>query len=848
MLLRWALRELIQNWKTSLVFILNLSLGLIGFVTLDAFNGSLTKYLESNAKKILSADVAVSSRRPISDEEIKRTREIIGEPLKESQLFEFFAMMSAGEQSRLVSIKAIDENYPFYGEIQLQNGARISGATPKVIVTEKRAWLFPELQHQMNLKVGDNLQLGQLQLKVDDFIFKDDTQTFRSASVAPRVYISRYFLKESGLIQFGSTFSHTYLYKLNNDDLIEPKRQALEKVLQDPAIDIETPKTAGEDSGRQLKYLSDYLGLVSLVAIFLSSLGAAYVYRLFLSQRFKEIAIYRSLGLQSHEAVGVYVLQATLLGALALIPTLGLSRIFLPLLSYVLNQLVPFELQPEITLNSVIFSFVFAVFISFLVTLPFILRIHGLKASRLFNEEKFSEVLTLKHPWAFLPAVVAMWALSVWQSHSLRTGSIFFFSLLGILFIFFIAGWFLFGLFNKNNSETWYLKYGLISLARLRAGSVAAFIALGVGALLINILPQIKTSIQAEFYVNPNSKMPSLFMFDIQDEQIGSLEQTLRQENVNLVLKSPLVRARILSINGQPYERPISPDDTFKTREEERDARFRNRGVNLSYREKLADSETIIEGPPLVCCYTNSMNRLPGLSIEDGYRERMGIKLNDNIKFDVQGVEFEGRVVNFRKVKWNSFQPNFFILVEPGVLDEAPKTFIAAVPKLPEEKKNHLQNIVAKNFPNVSIIDVERTVTEILKVAEQMSWSLELMAGLALLVGYVVLYSIIRNQVLQRRWELNMLKVLGSTFTEIRLYVLIESVAIAVSAALLGTLLSIGISFILANWVFKTVFVMDFLTPSVSILVVTSLAVIVALLAAQRVLKEKPLVILRENT
>src|SRR5690606_5034955 len=128
----------------------------------------------------------------------------------------------------------------------------------------------------------------------------------------------------------GSTFTQSFLYKLNNDQEITDKSQALSTALKDPAVRIETPEKAGEDSGRQLAYLTDYLGLVALIAIFLSSLGAAYVYRLFLSQRFKEIAIYRSLGLQSHQAMSVYVIQAAALGLLSLIPTLIVAQLFLP--------------------------------------------------------------------------------------------------------------------------------------------------------------------------------------------------------------------------------------------------------------------------------------------------------------------------------------------------------------------------------------------------------------------------------------------------------------------------------------------------------------------------------------
>ncbi len=847
MLFRWALREIIHNWKVSLVFILNLSLGLTGFVTLDAFNATLKTSLNDNAKKMLSADIGISSRRNITDQELTKTRNIVGDPVQESQLFEFFAMVSSGADSRLVMVKAVDENYPFYGELALEGGTVVQAGTPKKIIGNKFVWAYPELKHQLDLKPGSTMTLGKISFTIDDFVTKDSTQMFRSSSIAPKIYISREWLKETGLIQFGSTFTQTYLYRLKNESETESKKLSLLENLKDPGLSIETPKSTGEDSGKQLQYLSDYLGLVALIAIFLSSLGAAYVYRLFLSRRLKEIAIYRTLGLQSGQAVTVYVIQAALLGFLSLIPTLFAAQVFLPILTYLLNKLVPFNLIPLITKESVVFAFVYGVFISFLVTLPFILRISGLKTSKLFNEEKFTENLNVQNPWSFAPAVFAMWILSILQSHSLRTGSVFFFTLLVVLVLFFVIGWFLFGLFNKNNFKNWTYRYGLKSIARLRSTSVAAFVALGLGTLLINILPQIKSSIQAEFYLNPNSKTPALFLFDIQEEQIGPLETRLKEQNINLVLKSPMIRARILKVNGEEYERTIVGEETFKTREEEQDARSRNRGVNLSYRDNLAESETVIEGIPITTRYDKNSKTLAKLSIEQGFSERMGFKIGDQISFDVQGVQVMGQIVNIRKVKWNSFQPNFFIQVEPGFLDEAPKSYIAAIPKLDTEIKNQLQNKLVKEFPNISILDVERTIKEILRVADQMSWSLELMAALALIVGYVVLFSIIRNQVLQRRWEINMLKILGASFSEVRSYLLIESLTVSLLASTLGAFLSMAVSFMLTTWIFKTNFAFDFVTPFLSILAVVGLSLLVALIAAQSILKEKPLVILRES-
>lgn len=847
MLLKWALREIFHNWKTSLFFILNLSLGLIGFVTLNAFNVSLQTYLEENAKKLLGADLVVSSRREITADELEKIRRTVGTPLRESQTYEFFAMLKSIDSSRLVSVRALDENFPFYGDLGLESGKQIKPGTPKKINQGPFLWAYPELKYQMDLQLGQTVELGRLKLTLDDFVSKDATQSFRTTAVAPKIFISSALVPESGLIQYGSTYRRSYLYKIDDDTRTEQIKAILAKDILDPAIDIESAKESGDDSGRQLKYLTDYLGLVALIAIFLSSLGSAYVYRLFLSQRLKEIAIYRSLGLQAYQAVSIYVLQAALLGSLAMIPTILGARLLLPLLTLLLNQLVPFELTPQITQDSVFFSFSFAVCISFLVTLPYILKVHDLQISKLFSEEKFMGQLTVRNPWAFLPAFLALWGLSMAQAHSFRIGSIFFFSFLSILILLFFLGWLLFSLFEKNKFKNWMVHYGLKSVSRLRGSSVAAFVALGLGSLLINILPQIKNSLQNEFTFNTESKTPSLFLFDIQDDQIQALDEKVSAEGLQFVSKSPLIRARILKLNGEQFERVVDNPQSFRTREDEQETRFRNRGINLSFRDQLSASETLTAGEPITSRLWPNESRPAKLSIEEGYRDRLGLKLGDLLLFDVQGVEVHGKVVNFRKVQWNSFQPNFFILIEPGALDDAPKTYIAALPRMPSEQKRELQNKLVKQFPNVSILDVERTITEILRIAEQMSWSLELMAALALLVGYVVLYSIIRSQVLQRRWEINMLKILGSSFNQIRWYLVSEAATIAGLAALLGSGLSLLISWILTFWVFKTGYSFSLLMPVISVLIILGFSVVISLLAAQKVLKEKPLVVLREN-
>lgn len=840
MLFRWALRELRRDWKISLFFVLNLSLGLTGFIALEAYKEAIARHLEQNRREILGGDYSVSVRREFTENE----NTLISETLrprseKEAVIYDFFAMLAFGDQSRLVLVKAVDAEYPLYGAITAEDGVRIQPQPNGM-------WIYPELKAQVGLDRGANVKLGKLDLQVLGVIQDDSTQTFRSASLAPRVFIDRSRLADSGLIQFGSTFTKIHLFRSTQVPTAEDLK-AFERRFEDPAIRIESADQEGEEGNRQLNYLSDYLGLVALVALFMAALGASYIWRLFLQARTKDIAILRSLGLNGSQAVLLYVIEASILGLISIIPAIIAAQAFFPILNGFLASITTFNLNPILTLRSLGLGLLLALGTSLLVALPFLLRLREVRPARLFNEEKFDPDLRMGKPWAFVPALAVLWALAVSQSKSLIVGSLFFASLLGVFFLLCLMGYCFLRLLENAKAGAWPVRLGMRSAGRRKVASLSVFVAIGLGSLLINLLPQIKASIQSEMRIDTQSALPSLFMFDIQDEQKDALQTSLAAKNVQLASISPLIRARILKVNGENYEKQIDTATTFQTREEERDARFRNRGINLSVRGALSNSETLLEGKPFSGTWDPSGEALPELSVEFRYADRMGLKIGDTMTFDIQGVELDAKIVNLRRVKWTSFQPNFFIVIQEGVLDDAPKTWIASVSKIEDSLKNSLQSDVAKDFTNVSVIDVERTVTQALDVAEQMSWSLELMAGLALLTGGIVLFSIARSQVRSRRWELNLLKILGASPGKVRQYILAEFTVLAALASVLGAALSLIVSGVLMWQVFESMLTVDFRWFLGTSVFAVILGLLVADGASRAVVKEKAISLLRQD-
>ncbi len=838
MIFKLAIKDITRNPRLIFFFILNLSLGLGAFVSLQSFNKAINAELSANQKNILSADLAISARRKITDNELSQIKELLPKDSKISHGYDFFAMMSLNGQSRLVSVKAIDSNFPLYGELEMSQGKTSKHLNLGEI------WLYQEFQSQMQAQSNQRAQLGNKTFIIRDFIYRDQTQTFRAGNLAPRVFILNSDLESTGLLKFGSTFSENYFFSWEQNTDSELIYKNVLNIIKDPQLSVTTAKMAGEGAGKQVAYLADYLGLVSIVAVLLSLLGAAYIFRLYLSNHIKEIAILRALGMQSQNATIIYLLVILLICLMAVPAVFIVQSTLSPFLADIIQQVSSVKVSIQADFDSLILITIISVVGGLLVNIPLLQQLGQIQASALLGEETHFTEINVRQWWLYLPLIILVYSVCIAVSHSIKNASYFMASIAVIITIFFILVTGLRKMMLKFESKNWSLRYVFRSLSRRPGQMMALYIAIGIGSLLINLMPQLKSSLQDEFDIGEKSKLPSLFMFDIQDEQIEPLKIFLADKKLPTPVISAMIRARILKINDQTYERAVE-NSNFQTREEEQEARFRNRGVNLSYRPKLSASEEIITGhfwsQPMTSTDASSQ---PELSIEKSYAERMKIKLNDLIQFDIQGVEITGKVTSIRKIKWTSFEPNFFILLQPGSIDDAPKTHILSLPHISNENKALLQNELAHKFSNISIIDVARTVESVLAQAKKMSWSLELMAWLALLTGYIVIFTIVRTNMQSRFWEWNMLKILGASGKQIYQLALGELATTTVIASITGIVLSHLLAFILSQFIFSGSFKVNLFSSISSFAIINSIAMLVGWISARSIIKKEALGVL----
>lgn len=818
-----ALRDLLNARRFSILFIFNLALGILGFVLIHSFKGSVNDTLNSRSKILLGSDISLSGRRALSQEEYTKIQEYFSDKvIAKSETIELYSMGKALNEvgkSRLVLIKMIDDLYPLYGDLKIKEIGNVSGELYKRIDINPKTWISPELAYQMKIKEGESLKLGEQKFIVDGIIEDDSSSSWRGIGLAPKLYISKTYREQTKLLSFGSVAGYGYLFKLkkiyhDKQELKKIKKDILD-IISDPAIRVMLPDNSSEQVGRVLNYLSDYLGLVALVAIFLSGIGSSYLFQNFVFSKMPEIGILKSLGLSLNKVKLVFLIELLILGMLGISVAILAAVGILPIASYFLDELLKIDVNLVVSIEAMLVTLFVGIVTIFVICYPILKKLVHKKTIEMFQaQSSFDWDWKVKDYLQYIPLLISIELLAVWQSHSLRVGTIF---VLAVLCLVIVVSFVLPPTLNFINkrfvmsasslAKPFSLEFGLglRELLRSRLSTVLTFLSLSIGVMLLSLIGQLEVSLNKEL-LGSDVKKPSLFMFDIQMEQKDPLVKFAKEKDIPLMNPTPMVRSRILEINGKKYERD-KKEDKIQTREQEQRSRFRNRGINLTYSLKTNYSQEIVEGKEFSGVYTGE--GLAEVSLEKRYAKRLGVEIGDTMTFEILGVEIQGKVISLRKVKWNSFLPNFFITLQPGVLEDAPQTYLATVKNIDFDNQLRVQDLMVDKFPNVSILNVTELVTKILGLFKTMSVAIKLMAYLCIIVGFFVIYAIIQNQLRKRSYDIALMKSFGSSSGFLVKQFLIEYLLMSLVATLVGSLFSIIFGNLISRMFFDGVWSID---------------------------------------
>lgn len=823
-----------------LLLLITLLLGTLGLTGISVVSEQVKGRLEANARELLTSDIVVSARRDLLPEEARvLDKNLAGLKLNTYKVVDIYSMVrhEKTSQTRLTEVRSIENGFPFYGQMTLRSG---TFAVDGLYVSKDLADLW-------DVSVGDQMKVGEKVFSVKGVIQNDSSQGLRGFSLAPRIYLPLKAVEKTGLLKVGSSGSYAYHFLIPEykpEQFAALKSKILNSIT-DSAVKVTLPHESSEQSGRVIAYLTDFMSLAALIGLLLSLVGIFYLYQSHLVARLRDFCLFNLLGLDKSHIIFGLILQFSIvflvvftLQGLLIVP--GYKLIY-PALSESLGM----ELSPQVNLVSVFsqLPFLYGLTLAILVPLLF-----GLMRTQMGLQLKAPKLSMGRFRfYDFIPFVILLWCFACYISHSVKIGSIFFIALLVV----FILSTLLIKLVqlllkkyaSTRNLLTPNIETGIAIRNIVHSGHklTLSFLSLAMGATLISLILQLDSLIQKEFILDDNK--PSLFIFDIQEDQMEPFTQFAKDQGVKLEGITPMVRARLDKVNGKSFVRV--KEDSLRTREEEGEARMKNRGINLTYRKGLSASETIVEGEPFPD--EPNMDRPAFVSLEKRFAQRMGLGIGDKVTFDIQGVEVEASVRNLREVKWTNFYPNFFVNVEPGFIDEAPKTYLAVMPQGDLASKGKFQRDVVGSFSNISLIDVEEIISKLAGLFEKSRQAIEVISWLSLGVGLVILYGLSHDQVYRRYYDLALMKTLGFSSSSLRRHLIIEFCFIFLLAMSVGFFLGWLMAILIGREVFKLDWSINWPMMIYPGLFLSVLCLVTILISSWKAVKAKPRELLSDS-
>lgn len=754
------------NW----FYILCAALGIIGLLLVESFKVGIEEKIAKNAKNFIASDLSVSSRRAITPDETKNIEDFLeAKNYTYARWIETYSLVmkvtdgvNSDPLSKLADLNFVTPEFPFYGGVVLEDQGRKGPGDWGPIHTTPTVWMSRDLSWELDVKVGDKLKVGEAEFTVGGIILQDQFSSFRGFNLAPKIFLSHNFIKETELIKFGSTVTTSYSIKLPSDIPAKSVQTELRKSVPDRSIKIATPEESSQQINRSLTLLTDYLSLITLMTYLLSLVGLYYFTQHFLSKKLKTFSIYKAMGIKTSFLFSVNFAHLIVLTFAAVIISTGLLLTALPFVERFFSNLAGEELFFRLSTLSLVKILALSFGGSLLALSPLFWGAMQTPVATIFQDLP-AQLKRIKF-YYFLPLLLYVIVLAVILANSFKVGSLF----LGALGIIIILAAILFKLFtnflDKMSSRFAFVnRHASRTLSRYFTSSFTIFICLLMGMTLTTFIFQLESSLRQEFTQTYGDRRPDLFLFDLQDSQAEDFEKITTAEGWNRTMFAPMIRARLLKINDQPLQKEkatATEEANFQTREEENSERVRNRGINLSYRPALSWSETLVAGKfnGEVCDPTVKVCEI---SLEQSYARRLGADLGDKLVFDVSGIEVEGIVTSMRTVKWTSFEPNFFILFQPGVLEEAPKTYLSSIKVKNLDEKRRVFSKMASTFPSVSMLEVSELVRKITTIFDLMAIAIKFISFLSLFVALVVLVAVSFNHLELRKREMSLFYMLG---------------------------------------------------------------------------------------
>jgi putative ABC transport system permease protein len=824
----------------------SISLGVAALVAIDSFSANIIQSVKDQSRALMGGDVSFNSSKPLPPaiDSLFDSLSHHGISFARVTTFPSMAVVPRTTGTRFVQVRGVTDNYPFYGNIVTEPTGRWA-----LLRQGANAIVDPSLLTSLNARVGDTLRLNFGTFTIVGSIKDIPGAVGIAEMLGPRVFIPAKYIAETQLLVFGSIAERTVLAKLpagvDPDKFIKPFKARLDQQ-QVRSRTVTQSEMATADA---IENLSDFIGIVGLVALLLGGIGVASGVRAFVARKIDTVAVLRCLGASSGQVLSIYVVQAAVMGIVGAAAGAALGVAVQFALPHILTELLPIDVQVSLVPSAVLTGLAVGGWIALIFALRPLLALRNVSPLQTLRRDTDAEVLRMR--WTDVPRIAVNAALivsvvlialtrartpkqAIWMSGA--TG----FAILALA----ASAAFLSWAARKALRTRWpyVVRQGVANLYRPGNQTRAVILALGFGAFLVSTLYLVQNNILRRFTTTAAESRGNVIFFDVQQDQAAGLDSIVRSNGHEVVQSAPVVTMRIAAINGKK----VSDMKPIARGQRGRASWALRREFRSTLRDKPAASETIVAGKWFGDKSLKVAADTGEISLEEGIAKELNVRLGDIISWNVQGVEIPTRITSLRKVVWTRFEPNFFVVFPPPLLEAAPKQYLLLAQVKDPTAVTLLQRAVVNRFSNISSIDLTAIKRTVDRIVGRVSIAIRFMSLFSLAVAIPVLFSAVSATRRARIREGVLLKTLGATRGQIARILLAEYSLLGVLGGLTGMILSIVGAWAVVRFIFKTPFAPAVLPIAGIAVAIVGLTLLIGLLAGRDVFKETPIAALRD--
>ncbi|WP_185217241.1 ABC transporter permease [Sphingobacterium mizutaii] len=840
---RWILlmawRDSRKNRSRLFLFISSIILGIAALVAMNSFNENLRKDIDSQAAELIGADLELESRREPSAEAMKFIDSLKGmsEDFAKEERFMSMIRFPKAEGSRLVQVRAIEGHYPFYGEVETNPSDSYRDFGTKAGVYVENSLLL-----QFNAVVNDSVQLGNNSYPILGNVLSQPGQAAIAGAMAPSVFVPIAQLKNSGLQQQGSRIEYHYYFKLPKGFAVDKEVEKLDKKIEELQLRASTIQTTKENTGRSFADMASFMELVGFVALLLGCIGVSSSVQIYVREKLLSVAVLRCLGTTAKQAFYIFLVQFAGIGLIGGIIGAVLGSLIQYLIPVVMQDVIPVSLTTGVSWLAILEGIGLGVVIAVLFALLPLLAVRNispLNSIRISDKEEsmFKDKMSW---WVYLLILIFITGFARLQMAD-WIQTLVFVAGVGITFLLLygVAKAFTYLIrrfFPKGWPYLW--RQGLSNLYRPNNQTVILMISIGLGTALISTMFLVQDLLINRVKISSEQSQANMLMFDIQPSQHESLSKMAKEEGYPILEAVPVVTMQLQSVNGVTLK-----DVVADTSSEVSSRAFRGE-IRATYRDSLTKTESIISGKWVGVVGNKDT---ASVSLDQNYADNIKVKVGDRLSFNVQGLIIPAKVSSIRQVDWNRFQSNFRVVFAKGSIDQAPQ-FYLMMTKVPTEiESSKFQQKIVNNFPNVSVIDMNAVLTVLQEILDKIGFIIQFMGAFSILTGIIVLISSVRISKFQRIRENVLLRTLGASRKQIYLITISEYLFLGLLSALTGIIISLLASYLLAIFVFESVFMPSIGMIALLLVLIVGLTVLIGLINSLSVINRSPLEALRKE-